>query len=104
MEVIWIVKGTNSGYWIECCGDFREFTARMQIRRHPRSEAVLAEFSTEAGQLVIEEHGILLNFDQNETAEWKFRRGVFDIMVTDPAGRTVQVAHGKIFVVPGVTR
>jgi hypothetical protein len=78
------------------------FTAKAQVRAHPRSAEVLHEWSTANGKAVLGGGALTLKVNDSETWDWD--RGVYDIHLTDGDGNTEVLARGSIVVVPAVTR
>lgn len=87
--------------------DLSTWSAHMQIRRHPASETVLADLTSEAdGGITLGADGtieVLLTAAQ--TAELPATRGVYDLRLTQPAGGdVVPFLTGLCIITPAVTR
>lgn len=81
------------------------YSAIAQVRRRADPAApVLHEWSTTAGtaELSSQDSTVSLNVDDSEN--WTWTRGVYDLHIVDFAGRTKRVDGGSVFVVAAVTR
>ncbi len=80
--------------------------ARMQIRTSHRSSAVQAELTTENGRLAIDvaTARITITLVSALTAAFTFERGVYDLKLIYPDNEEETITHGKVYVLPSVTR
>lgn len=78
------------------------YTALAQVRTRPNAGTVLHEWSTATSRIVLSESRVTLKVDDSE--DWTWRAGVYDLHLTDPLGTTQVIARGKITLVPAVTR
>jgi hypothetical protein len=84
--------------------DFTGYTARMQVRPYKGATALYDELTTENGRLELDaEGGITIRFPAGVTAEFTFRRAVYDIIVTAPNESQYRVAEGVVMFNKGVT-
>lgn len=81
--------------------DLTGYTARAQVRARADSIDVLHEWSTVAGNAVLAESSLVLKVDDSES--WTWRRGVYDVQITDPSGASEIVDRGAVVVTPVVT-
>lgn len=82
------------------------YTAKMQIRPSESSSTVLLELSTTNGLLSITPltGTIYILLDKITTAGFKWRLGVYDLLLTSIDGNAKKLIKGEINVAPGVTR
>lgn len=79
------------------------YTARMQIRASVSATEVILELSTANGRITLGAAGTIdLNLTPAETSALK--AGVYDLELTDVAGRVTRLIEGKVNVSPEVTR
>lgn len=78
------------------------YTAQAQVRTRPSAGTVLHEWSAVESNIVLSESSVTLKVDDSE--DWTWRAGVYDLHLTDPLGTTQVVARGKITLIPAVTR
>ena len=79
------------------------YSARMQIRTSVSSTEVILELSTSNNRIVLGTAGTIdLKLTPTETSALK--AGVYDLELTDSAGRIVRLIEGKVAVSPEVTR
>lgn len=83
-------------------------TAKMQIRSSRNSATVLAELTTENGQLTVDYTSALvtINLPSAVSAAFTFERGVYDIDLIYP-GATPEhdrIVEGKVYVFQRVTQ
>jgi hypothetical protein len=78
------------------------YTAVAQVRSKPSSSTVLHEWSTTNGKAVLADSSVSLKVTDSET--WTWHSGVYDLHITDFAGRTEVIARGKVSLIPAVTR
>ena len=76
----------------------------MQLRPYHRSKRILDELTTENGRLVVKGATIQVRFPADVTAEYKFERAVYDLLIIGMNGLQYRVAEGEIEFRPGVTR
>lgn len=79
-------------------------TVRSQIRPAKDSDEVLHEFSTQTGNASAEQNAVTLSVAPAVSSAWTWRNGVYDVELTDPAGRVARIAEGTVTVSPEVTR
>lgn len=80
-------------------------TGRAQIRADPAAAVVLHEWSTTGGNLTITDDSVILTLPAATSSAWTWRRGVWDLELTDPGnGGTTRLAHGWVYVTPEITR
>jgi hypothetical protein len=80
-------------------------TARAQVRADPASTVVLHEWSTAAGNITLTDSAVILTLTAATSSSWLWRRGVYDLELTDPAtGGAVRLVEGWVFVRPETTR
>lgn len=84
--------------------ELRGYRARMQIRPYHRSKRVLDELTTENGRLSVAGTNIAVKFPAAVTAEYKFERAVYDLLIISLDGLQYRVAEGEIEFRPGVTQ
>ena len=84
--------------------DLRGYEARMQLRPYHRSKRILDELTTENGRLVVKGATIQVRFPADVTAEYKFERAVYDLLIIGISGLQYRVAEGEIEFRPGVTQ
>lgn len=84
------------------------YSARAQVRERAGSDVVLHEWSTGAGTAVFSESTLVLKVDDSEN--WTWNRGVYDVQIVDPVGATevIDPPPGErprsVVVLPAVTR
>lgn len=78
------------------------YSARAQVRERTDSPDVLHEWSTSTATAVLGDSTLSLKVTDSDT--WTWRRGVYDIRVTDPAGTTEVIDRGPVVITPAVTR
>lgn len=81
------------------------FAAKMQIRKYVDSTEVLAEFSTDDGQITVNNatKQVVVTVPAEETLLYDWGSGVYDIELRG-GGKEWRLAKGRAFVSPGVTR
>ena len=81
------------------------FTAAMQIRQTPYSPKAIDSFTTSNGKLVIDPAGkITVKFSHKETEQYPVATLVYDIELTNASGEKSRPIHGRIKVLPEVTK
>lgn len=99
----WPVGG-NTGQNIALDG----WTARAHVRPYPESPTLLFSWTTllndGAGSAYFSVSAITLTLDGSESADWTFRRAVYDLYLFDPAGAPTRLVEGTFIVTPQVTR
>jgi hypothetical protein len=79
-------------------------TARAQVRDDV-DDTVLYEWSAANGNITAEDLAVTLTVGAAESSAWTWRRGVYDLELTDPiGGGTVCLASGWVYVYPERTR
>lgn len=84
-----------------------DYEFRMQIRPSVDSSSVIAEFSSDNGDFYIEdeeEGKFILEVSNNDTEEYDFDRGVYDIECIFPDGRVSRILYGTVTLSKEVTR
>jgi hypothetical protein len=85
--------------------DMTGFTAAMQIRQTPYSPKAIDSFTTSNGKLVIDPTGkITVKFSHKETEQYPVATLVYDIELTNASGEKTRPIHGRIKVLPEVTK
>lgn len=85
--------------------DMTGFTAAMQIRQTPYSPKAIDSFTTSNGKLVIDPAGkITVKFSHKETEQYPVATLVYDIELTNALGEKTRPIHGRIKVLPEVTK
>lgn len=87
------------------------WTARGQIRPSKSDPAVLYEWSTTAGNVaMVPDTGsstptnVQIVVSAEDSSAWAFIDGVYDIELTDQAGKVTRIAEGPVWVDGEVTR
>ena len=81
------------------------YSARAQVRSRPSSEDVLFEWSSDTANVELTELGeVILTLEPEESSAFTWRRGVFDLEVTDPDGVVTRLASGTVFIRREITR
>jgi hypothetical protein len=84
--------------------DMTDWTIRSQIRAAIASPVVLHEFSTALGNATIDAGRVVITVRPIESTAWTWRRGVYDVELTDLLGRVARISEGHVKVSPEVTR
>lgn len=84
--------------------DVSGWSGRAQVRDTADATLVLYEWSTALGNLDLETGFLTLSVPPSDSLGWEWRRGVYDIFVTNSGGQVALVAEGTTFVDPAVTR
>lgn len=88
--------------------DFSGWDARAQVRASADAPAALWEWKLGGGAgfgtITLADSSITLTHVGADSSSWAWRLGVFDIKVTDAAGRIAFAAQGRTMVIPAVTR
>ena len=84
--------------------DFTGHAAVGQIRTDPASTVVLHEWSAANGNVTLLPQAVVLNVPAAVSSAWLWRRGVWDLELTDAGGGTARLAAGWVFVTPEITR
>lgn len=82
--------------------DLSGYSVVVQVRPRYRSETVLHEWSTANNRAQLAGGKVSLLVDDSEEWAWSF--GVYDIHLTDGDGNTEVLSRGTVRVIPGVTR
>lgn len=89
--------------------DLTDWTARMQVRENFSTDPALAEWTTETNGLDITDpvNGVIeILIEADESQEWTFRSGVYDLELVQPApgDDVIRLIKGNFTVDPEVTR
>jgi hypothetical protein len=84
--------------------DMTGWAAKAQVRVSAADTTVLYEWSTDDGNLDLGNGFLTLSVTPADSLSWDWRRGVYDIFVTNPSNQVALVAEGTAFVDPAVTR
>jgi hypothetical protein len=79
------------------------WTVRAQIREYKGSPNVLYEFTTANGGVTTTNGQVALQLTPAISAAWTFREAVYDVLLIDPAGKTMLVSEGLFTLRAGVT-
>lgn len=80
-------------------------TARAQVRSAEGDDTVLYEWSAEQGNITVADLFVTLTVSAATSSTWTWRRGVYDLELTDPnSGGTTCIAEGWVYVRPETTR
>ena len=83
------------------------WSARAQIRDNPHPGApVLFEWNTESGThgaITLVSGLLTIALTGSESLGWPFRRGFFDLFLTDPSGHPSKLVEGRALIVPAIT-
>jgi hypothetical protein len=82
------------------------YTAKMQVRRSVASEEVLLELSTDNGRIGITplDGQVELIFSAATTESIDWRRGKYDLELTDADGTVTRLIEGEISISREITR
>lgn len=80
------------------------WSVRAQVRPYASSGLVLHEWSTTLGNATIVNGSVALTVSASDSAAWPWRKGVYDVELTDPSGKVARLAEGTVVVSPEVTR
>lgn len=83
--------------------DLAGYTARMQLRPYPRAKRIYDELTTENGRLKIDGGKVTIRFPASETAKYKFRKAVYDLVVIGESGLQYRIAEGLVEFRPEVS-
>jgi hypothetical protein len=95
----------------QCCGaagsqpapvDLTGYTASMQIKPYPLSSVVFYDASSDITLGGID-GTIMLVIPAEETADFTWWNGVYDLLLTAPNGNVTRLLSGTVSVCPGVT-
>ena len=101
---------SDTVYTLQVCDEtgneteLRGYRAKMQLRPYGRSKRILDELTTENGRLSVKGADIQVRFPAEVTAEYKFEKAVYDLLIVSLNGLQYRVAEGEIEFRPGVTR
>ena len=84
--------------------DLTGWTARGQVREAVESAAALYEWSVAESNLQLLAGELVISVPAGDSSGWTWRRGRFDIELTDPSGKPGRVDSGSIQVDPETTR
>ncbi len=95
VEVTLYTDGAGTEPW-----DLTGYTALMEIRDQPGDEDPIFVLSTDDDTITLDSEGVItLNIEANDTATLTWKRGVYDLLITSPSGKTDPVLWGKVKVV-----
>lgn len=82
------------------------WSARAQVRAYQSADVVLAEWVStgSAPQFVLANSTLTLTIPGAMSAAWSWLTGVYDVLLTSPAGKSARVAEGPVYVSPPITR
>ncbi len=85
--------------------DLTGYTANMQVRASAASAVILLDLSSSAGDITITPgEGIIeIIISDEDTALITWATGVYDLILTNPAGQKTRIIEGKVTVSSGVT-
>lgn len=98
--IVWSLSSMVSGAPVNLDG----YTARAQVRDRADSTTVLHEWSTTDGTAEFSTEDSTVSLLVVDSDTWTWRSGVYDLHVTDFAGRTEIVDRRPVVVIPTVTR
>jgi hypothetical protein len=78
--------------------------ARAHARETIRAEEVLHSWNAAAGNVVLDELGVLLSVDPATSSAWAWRSAVYDVELFHTDGTVIRLTQGVISVSPEVTR
>lgn len=84
--------------------DFTGCSAAMQLRQTYFSSKAIDSFTTANGKLVLTDGKIIVNFTHESTTNYPVATLVYDIEITDSEGAVTRPIHGKIKILPEVTK
>jgi hypothetical protein len=86
--------------------DLNGFTAKMQIRQYKFDAEAKYEASTANGKILIAVNSgtVQLRFPNQDTANFDFNKGVYDIELTDQSGIITRLMEGEVIISKEVTR
>lgn len=84
--------------------DLSGWTARGQIRSTVESPDVLHEWTSDDDTALLTGSAVTLQLTPADTSAWTWSDGVYDVELTDPAGRVARVAQGAVLISREVTR
>lgn len=79
-------------------------TVKSQVRPRSDSTTVLHEWSTALGTATVTTGQVTLIVSAATSSAWTWFDGVYDVELTDGAGKVTRIAGGQIQVSPEVTR
>jgi hypothetical protein len=79
------------------------YSARAQVRDRADSTTVLHEWTTDDGTAEFSTQDSTVSLNVIDSESWTWRSGVYDLHVTDFAGRTKIVDRRPVVVIPAVT-
>lgn len=79
------------------------WTAKAQIRGS-ETASVLYEWSATFGNIVVGTTTVTLSVPAATSAAWWWTSGLYDLDLTDTAGRIYRIAQGAVRVSPQITR
>lgn len=96
-----VVDVTQSGAPASIAG----FTAKMQVREYHSSDDVLAEYTTENGNITVNgsTSQVTVNVSGTETAGYVWPGGAYDLVLKG-GGKSYRLMEGQVTVSPSVTR
>lgn len=85
--------------------DLTGWAARMEIRSKPGG-SLYAAFDTDDGSIVLGDAAgtIRITASAATTSAWTWARGVYDLELTDGAGKVTRLIQGSVTLTPEVTQ
>jgi hypothetical protein len=80
------------------------YTGAMQIREMRSSETVLAEISPNSITVNADTRQVTVRIPSEETSEYDFRSGVYDLLIIGPSGDAWRICEGRATLSLAVTR
>lgn len=84
--------------------DLTNWTVLAQVRDTAESADVLHEWGSLRANVSTENGRVTLFVAPADSAAWTWRRGVYDVELTDPNGVVYRISEGPVYVSPEVTR
>lgn len=84
--------------------DLTGYTARAQVRTTAADSLVLHEWDSAEGTIILSNSQVILQLEPADSAQWTWRMGVYDILLTSGAGESSRISEGAIRVRRAVTR
>jgi hypothetical protein len=88
--------------------DFTGWTAKAQVRETPEATEVLFEWilggAADKGTITLTGSAVELSHTGDDSDDWLWRLGRYDVKVTNAAGQEAFTARGRVMVIPAVTR
>lgn len=85
--------------------DLTGASAELDIRDKPDSSQELFTATTDNGYITISGNTITITIPSTITADFAWKRGIYDLLITMPDGQTIKpILRGSVEVLQGVTR